>query len=70
MIILMKIVTPDDLIDNYLKNQEYGKENELYDRMTIEMLMEYWHSFASLTSEQKEHLSYLDINPDRNVFNN
>jgi hypothetical protein len=54
MIILQKIKTPDDLIDNWLKNQEYDDEYQLYSRDHIELLMEYWHKWCTFSDDEKE----------------
>jgi hypothetical protein len=56
MVILMKIETPDDMMDNYLKNQEYGDEYQLYSRDHIELLMNYWHKWCTLSNDEKEVL--------------
>lgn len=53
MLILRKISTPDDMIDNYLDELEYHDEKMLYDRNVIETLMIEWAKYEMTEDKTK-----------------
>lgn len=63
MIILRKIMTPNDMIDNYIENQEYNYEYQLYDRNTIKTLMEDWAEYM-MTEDKTKYLNPVKWNPE------